>query len=58
MKPSEFKIHILLESDHEKIAENYQNLYVAQKRIVSRPLPIPFPNINSTKKAERALRPG
>ena len=34
MKPSEFKISILVESYNEKTAENYRNDYVAEKRLV------------------------
>ena len=33
MKPSEFKIFISVESYDEKIAENYRNCYVAEKRL-------------------------
>ena len=36
MKPSEFKIHDSVESHDEKTDENYRNLYVAKKRIVSK----------------------
>ena len=34
MKPSEFKISILVDSYDEKTAENWKNLYIAEKRIV------------------------
>ena len=36
MKLSEFKISVSVESYHEKIAEIYQNYYVAEKHIVSK----------------------
>ena len=48
MKPSEFKISILVESYDEKTAENYRNRYVAEKRIVSKLSKISIPNFNST----------
>ena len=36
MKPSEFKVSISVECYDEKTAENYQNCYVVEKRIVSK----------------------
>ena len=35
MKPSELKISVSVESYDEKTVENYQNCYVAEKRIIS-----------------------
>ena len=36
MKPSEFKMSILVKSYNEKTAENYCNCYVAEKHTVSK----------------------
>ena len=48
MKPSEFKISILVESYGEKTAKNYRNGYIAEKRIVSKLSEISIPNFDST----------
>ena len=50
MKPSEFKITISVGSYDGKTAENYQNCYAAEKRIVSKQSKISIPNFNSTNK--------
>ena len=48
MKPSEYKISIVVESYDEKTAENYQNCYIAEKRIVSKLSKISIPYFDST----------
>ena len=48
MKPSIFKISILVEVYEEKTAENYRNCYVAEKRIFSKLSEISMPNFDST----------
>ena len=46
MKPSEFKLSILVESYDEKTEENYRNCYVAENRIVSKLLKILITNFD------------
>ena len=48
MKTSEFKIFISVESYDEKTAENYQNFYVAEKRIVSKLSNLSIPNFDNS----------
>ena len=48
MEPSEFKISILVDIFDEKIAENYQNCYVAEKSTVSKLSNISIPNFDNT----------
>ena len=45
MKPSEFKISTSVESYDANTAENYQNCYVAEKRIVSKLSKISISNL-------------
>ena len=48
MKPSDFKISISVSRDYdEKTAENYQNYYVNENRIVSKLSKILIPNFRS-----------
>ena len=47
MNPSELKISISVKSYDEKTAENNQNHYVAEKRIVFTLSKISIPNFNS-----------
>ena len=46
MKPSEIKISSSVKSYDEKIAENYRNYYVAEKRITSKLSNISIPNFD------------
>ena len=48
MKPSEFKISLLVESYDEKTAENVWNCYDSKKSIVSKPSKISITNFDST----------
>ena len=48
MKPSEFKIFLLVDRYDEKIAENCRNCYVIEKRTISKLSKILIPNINNT----------
>ena len=48
IKPTQFKISISVKSYDEKIAENYGNCYVAEKRIVSELSKISIPNLDRT----------
>ena len=48
MKPSEFKIYILIERYDEKTTENNRNPYVAENHIVFKLSKISIPNLNGT----------